>query len=468
MALNRALTWTLLAMAATTVMKLGGNWALAHLLLPYDFGLAAIVFAIIFGIEMMTDGGAVFSLIRSKRTDDAWLDTVWSFQIARSALIALIACAIAWPIGSFYNERKITYMLLFVALLPICTATISTTANMALRDLNLKRYSAMEISALALSYISSLFVAWYFQSAWALVIGGVVNAAMLLVFSFTMFPHRPHKFRFEPEALREVLGFGLWLTLTSAIAFVIAQGDKFIISKALSISALGIYSIAISWAMALAEVAGRIIMRIFVPVFSSMFREDGNADRIAKVRMNVLIAGIIPFASVAGVGEHIINFLYPERLAEAGPVLRVLLIGVWFQTLDNLYYHQFLAEGKSDRRFYAQIISLIGLVIALYLAWEHLTIWYLSAIFAAGIALRSFVMNIMANWGRWSRSVPDIVLSIVFLLMVAAFTWIANWLEAFGGDFMVMMIVIGCAALPSLGIALHALKQSNRIFAPAI
>jgi O-antigen/teichoic acid export membrane protein len=468
MALNAALSWTMLTMALQTILRMGGNIALTHILLPHDFGLAAIVFAVIFGIEMMTDGGAMVSLMRSKRTDDAWLDTVWTFEVCRSLLIATVAVIIAHPVSVIFEEPQLAPMMMFIGLVPVSSALTSTSKYMALRNLSLKRYSIAEVAVLAFSYLISLPVAWYTKSAWALLFGGVAYVALLSLSSFFIFPSRRHRLRFEKAALKEVLGFGLWLTVTSAIAFAIVQGDKFIIGKALGVSALGVYSVAAAWSGALTDVAVRFIMRIFIPVFSAMYREDGHTDRIRRLRINMLLSGMVPVAAFSGLGYPLVHFVYPDSMNGAAPVLGVLVVGVWFAVLDTLYHHQFLAEGKSDRRLYAQVVSLIFLAAALALTWSHLTTFSLTAIFVAGIAVRSSVMASMAYAGNLKAGVPDLALTLVFLALAYFFSYTAQWLSLITSDLGVMLLQMAVMALPAIAIGFFTLKRSNLLMANLI
>jgi O-antigen/teichoic acid export membrane protein len=461
MALNAALSWTMLTMALQTILRMGGNIALTHILLPHDFGLAAIVFAVIFGIEMMTDGGAMVSLMRSKRTDDAWLDTVWTFEVCRSLLIATVAVIIAHPVALIFKEPQLTPMMMFIGLVPVCSALTSTSKYMALRNLSLKRYSIAEVAVVIISYAVSLPVAWYTGSAWALLLGGVAYVALLSLSSYFIFPYRRHRLRFERAALKELLGFGLWLTLTSAIAFVIVQGDKFIIGKALGVSALGVYSVAAAWSGALTDVAVRFVMRIFIPVFSAMYREDGHTDRIRRLRINMLLSGMVPVAAFSGLGYPLVHFVYPDTMSGAAPVLGVLVIGVWFAVLDTLYHHQFLAEGKSDRRIYAQIVSLLFLAVALALTWSNLTTFSLTAIFVAGIAVRTAVMAAMAYTGNLRSGFPDLALTLMFLALAYLSSYTAYWFSLMTSDLGVMFLQVAAMSLPAIVIGYYALKRSN-------
>ncbi len=453
-------------MAVQTIVRMGGNIALSHMLLPHEFGLSAIVYAVIFGIEMMTDGGAMVSLLRSKRTDHDWLDTVWTFEICRGLLIALIAVAIAKPVAVIFNEDELMPMMIFIGLMPIFNALPSTSKYMDLRNLDLKRYSIFEIVVLVLSYCVTFPVAWYTGSAWGLLIGGIAYVAILAGLSFIIFPYRPHRLRLEKEALRELMGFGLWLTLTSAIAFLIAQSDKFIIGKMLSVAALGVYSIAATWSSALTDLCIRFIMRIFVPVFSAMYREDGHSGRIRRLRINLLMTGLVPVAAISGLGQPLIHFLYPDTMNDAGPLLGVLVVGVWFAVLDTLYHHQFLAEGKSDRRLYAQIASLLFLAVALPLTWQNLSALSLSRIFVAGIALRASVMGVMAYSRNFKAGWADLALTMFFLVLSWFFMHTSVWLSQVTSDLGVIFCQMAAIAVPAGVIGYIALRRANRLMVP--
>ena len=98
----RGSVYELLGYGASMVLRLGGNLVLTRFLAPADFGLVAIVNAILYGLEMLSDVGLRMAVIQQENGDDQnFLDTVWTLQVFRGFARWVIACSLTYPIAGW-------------------------------------------------------------------------------------------------------------------------------------------------------------------------------------------------------------------------------------------------------------------------------------------------------------------------------------------------------------------------------
>src|SRR5690348_5712560 len=66
----RSGTWTLFGFGASQTVRFGSTLVLSRLLVPKDFGLAAMVGILINGMQQFSDVGLAPAIIQNKRGDD--------------------------------------------------------------------------------------------------------------------------------------------------------------------------------------------------------------------------------------------------------------------------------------------------------------------------------------------------------------------------------------------------------------
>ncbi|AEI45257.1 lipopolysaccharide biosynthesis protein [Paenibacillus mucilaginosus] len=137
--------------------------------------------------------------------------------------------------------------------------------------------------------------------------------------------------RWDREASRTVLGYGMysWLQVISSVIYT--QMDRVIISSFLGPAALGMYSVCMQLAAKLHEIPAAAGAFLF-PKFSSL-RESGNVEELKKVYIfaNKIVILAVTSLSVPMLlyAESILTvWISPEFAAEASTLLRLLIVGV--------------------------------------------------------------------------------------------------------------------------------------------
>ena len=464
MNLGPAVKWTFASVGIKYALKLFGNLTLARLLPAEAFGLASIVLAVISGVEALTDAGTRPALIRSERTDPAWLETAWTLQVTRGLAIGLFVALLSYPIAVFFHDERLIAMIAVTGFMSLLVGLTSNEAVLSVRALNVRTFAFVEASAAILGYVVMLGWAWFAPSAWALLAGALVSTGVFTVLSFIVFPHRKHHFRIDRDAFRDLVRFGKWIFVGSVLGFAILQGDRFAVGKLLSVHDLGVYSIAVTWAGSVQQLFGMFISRLYLPVVSRFRRRFGDFNEAtAKLRLFILLSMIVPFGFVAGTAEQVISVLYPGTFKQAGPVMQILMIGTWMAILENLYNDQFLASGRPEWRVMAQTLSVMVLAVCLYLFSPGVGLLAIAAIFASGTVVRATTLLYVHYRHRLSQALPDLIATAAFGLLTAGVAYVASVLTAYKGPFMALVICFVALAPFGAWLLLVAIRSAVRL-----
>src|SRR5436853_4820251 len=101
----RSSLWTLVGFGGSQVIRFCSSLIMMRLLMPHDFGLAALVGIFVNMFLQFSDIGLGPAIIRSPRGDDEqFLNTAWTISVVRGCGLWLLTCALAWPIAHYYHE----------------------------------------------------------------------------------------------------------------------------------------------------------------------------------------------------------------------------------------------------------------------------------------------------------------------------------------------------------------------------
>jgi len=248
-------------------VRLASNLILTRILFPETFGLMALVFVVVNGLEMFSDLAIRPSIMQSSRGDDPkFLNTAWTLQIIRGILIWLVAWGLAAPVARFYEQEALIQIIPIVALSTVITGFGSIHIYTANRHLTLGRLTVLELAAQILGTIFMIVLALWLRSIWALVFGSLAIAFAKTVLSHVLLPGAANRIGWDKSAFLEIFHFGKYIFFSTIAGFFIHQGDRLILGKFISLEELGIYTIALLLASVPHMVNSHLVNRVLFPL----------------------------------------------------------------------------------------------------------------------------------------------------------------------------------------------------------
>lgn len=373
---RRSSFWVLIGFGVSQILRLGGNILLARLLFPEAFGMMAVINALIAGLNMFSDLGISTSIIQNKRGEEPdFLRTAWVIQIIRGVGITLIAFSLAWPVALLSGEPNLAEMIMVVSLTAIFSGFNSTWLLVYSRRLILGRVVILNASSQFLSLLITIALAWQWQSVWALVVGNLVGPLITLVASHTVLGGMKMRFVWKKEIVYELVRFGRWLFISTALGFLVARADVFILTGLASMSAVGFFSIAKNLSLMATEALTKLSRMVLLPIYSRLAdrKQDALKHEMFSTRVRLLALFLPPLWVLILWGDALIALLYDERYHDAGWMLQILAAGAVANVVTLTMYPILLAVGDSFRHMLKTVVRLcfqiLGMVIGGYF-WE--------------------------------------------------------------------------------------------------
>jgi O-antigen/teichoic acid export membrane protein len=375
-------SWSLLGYGASNVLRLVSSLVMTRLLVPEAFGIMAIAGVVLTVVSLLSDIGLRQAILQSPRGDQTtYLNTAWTMQVIRGVGIwvvcSVVAAGLYWARASgwvadesVYAEPVLPWVICATALTAVVSCLASTKGITANRSLDLKRVTLIELLSQAISLLVMAWLGWWTRSIWSFVIGGVVGAVVSTLMTHFWLPGQPNRFGWERRSAIELVSFGRWIFLSSAVGVLAGNADRLLLGGWTTPATLGLYAVALNLAM-VAEGAGvKVFSGVSMPVLSEAARSaPGDLRRLYfKMRLPADLAFIGLAGFLFSAAPAVVRILFDARYAEAGEMLQILSFGLLFARY-SLNHNAFLALGRPEYLGVLHAVKAVGiyvLILVLY------------------------------------------------------------------------------------------------------
>lgn len=428
-----AASFVVVGFGMSQAIRLAGNIVLTRLLVPEIFGIITIARVFYIGLGLFSDVGLEPAIIRSPRANDTtFLNTAWTIQIIRSVFLAVMSAIIAYPVSLAYGEPVLVFIIPVLGLLSIPDGCRSTSLTMLGKELQQKKLTFIELTIQIVSLAVIITSALFMRNIWALLLGDLCSAVIRTLWSHAINKVRPNRLMLEKAAVRELLGFGKWIMLSTAMMFLATQADRFMLGKLFTMTWFGVYSIAVTLAELPKQIINRLNQKVIFPLvtkYSELSRNELR-EKMRKPRWVLLLglAGLLAF--FGSFGDLAILLLYDARYEAAAWILPMLAFGIWPLMMLSTVEGSLLAIGRPTYSAMGNLAKFLYMVIAVPLA--HKTLGEFGVILV--IALNDLPSYVIINIGlareRLSLIKQDLLLTLALVALTAlliGFRLIVGW-----------------------------------------
>jgi len=331
--------WNTISVSSAYLLGLVRSVILARLLLAEDFGLFGMALTVVAGLGALTNIGLDISVIKTKfKTEQELakhLDTLWTVDLIRRLLIAVLMLVIARPAAKFYGEARVYELLLVLSLLPLIQGFQNIGLLIHRKEVNFKKIVRLELLTNLLTAIATIALVLWTRSVWALVLSQLISAIIGVALSYLFDPYRPRP-RLDNNSLRLALDFGKYAFLLGVVGYVMSMADNVLIGKLYSAAILGTYVIAYNLAVLPLHGVGMAIVNVTFPAYAEIAGGEitgGELKRLERAFVRVFATSstllTLTTALLLLLGDEMVVFLYGSKWGAAGTILRILALLVF-------------------------------------------------------------------------------------------------------------------------------------------
>ncbi|HEY5200249.1 MAG TPA: lipopolysaccharide biosynthesis protein [Acidothermaceae bacterium] len=363
----RGTSITLAMQGVRFVLQFCSLVVLARLLTPSDFGIVAMVTAIVGVADILRDFGLSSAAIQAKTLNNAERSNLFWVNVGIGCAGALVILLCTPLISRLYGEHKLAPIIFSLAWVLIISG-VNTQFNAELsRSLRFKALAFADIGAQALGIAAAITVAALGGGYWAIVVQQIVVAVMTLTFNMAVCRWRPGLPR-RSVSITRFFRFGGGVLGTQMINYATKNIDNVAIGAYWGAGPLGLYSRAYQLLMTPLAQINAPLTRVALPVLSRVQEDDVVYARYLKKAQLVgcyLTATV--FAMCAALAHPLVAVLFGPKWSGVAPIFALLSIGGVFRSISQISYWIFLSRGKTGQQFKQYLVTrpfMIGIILA--------------------------------------------------------------------------------------------------------
>jgi len=361
--------WFLLGNVLQKILNIVPFLILARILFPQDYGIIAVVFMFTSVLDKFSTPGFGSALLQRKESIDEYIDTVWTYDLIKSIIIAGIIFVFGGLVGAFFHvPSEYVLIIKLSGILTIITAISNPRQLYFFKNLDFKKVFIRDLVGQAVYIIVALVVALFISaSAWALFFGYVARYLSGMVVTYVFLPSLP-KLSFKFSKLRDLIGYGKWIYGQQILDYLLGFLDNILVGRLLGQRELGLYSRArdlpttVSWPLL------NVMNKIAFPAYSKLQDQKEKIQEGFLKSLDVLLLVAIPFSLLLLVeGGSIVSVLLGANWMSIVLPLKILAVANIFSALVMMQRPIFNAIGKPEINVHINILQLVIFSITIFL-----------------------------------------------------------------------------------------------------
>ena len=392
----RGVAITLGGQGAKILIQVASVVVLARLLTPHDYGLIAMVIAVIGIGEIFRDFGLSSAASQAKtlslgqRTNLFWINTGIGLVLSIAVYLG------AGVISLVYNEDEVIPLAHALAVTFLLNGLATQYRADLVRNLRFAALARADVVAPALGLVAGVTGALLGWGYWALVAQQLSQSVALLVMlaiSARWMPRLPRR----GEPMRGFLTFGGHLVTGQLIGYVSNNIDYVLIGRLFGPAQLGLYNRAFQLLMTPLSQIRSPLTTVALPVLSKLADDPRRySEYISRAQLALGYTIVAGLGIVAAAAEPITRVFLGEQWLSVIPILRLLAIAGILQMLTFVGYWVYVSRGLTKQLVQYTTVSAVikivcivigarwgvvgvavGYTIAPALSWP-LSFWWLS------------------------------------------------------------------------------------------
>ncbi|WP_018988203.1 lipopolysaccharide biosynthesis protein [Aromatoleum toluclasticum] len=353
---------TMSGQACKILLQFGGIVVLARLLSPGDYGLLAMVTAIVGIGEVLRDFGLSSAAVQAPSVSAAQRSNLFWINSAIGLLLALAVFAAAPAIAAFYGQPALQPIAQALAPTFLLNGFATQFRAQLNRDMRFGRLAVAEVGGQAFGLAAGVTLALRGHGHWALVaqqLGQALATLLLLAVTSGWRPGLPSR----GADMGAFLRYGSNLMGTQLVVYASRNIDALLIGQRFGAELLGLYNRAYQLLMLPLNQINVPATSIALPVLSRLNDDPARYARFLLHGQSVMLhATVAIFAFACAQAEPLIVLVLGPQWAAAVPIFQILAAGGAFQVAAQASYWVFLSKGLTGSNLRFTLVSRVLLI----------------------------------------------------------------------------------------------------------
>jgi teichuronic acid exporter len=298
-------------------------------------------------IAMVADMGLGWAIVQFQDVQEDELDSCFWVTLFTTGVAYVLLYALAPAIARWFDSPQLSDVMRVASAPLLLWAVGLVPGAMLTKQLQLGKGAQADIISALVSIPVMLLLAWRGAGVWALVFGGIVQAAVRTIVIVTFYPWWPH-FRFTGRRIPAMLRYSMGAIGANLGWSVYSQIDSFIIGKLTNEQTLGIYAMAKQLAIMPVTKISAVINQLTGPVMARLQHDQKRLrDSFLKVVRLVTCVTLPLCVGLALVADDLISVALGERWMAVVPLFQVFCVYALTHSVEVLLPPVLFARYRS-------------------------------------------------------------------------------------------------------------------------
>jgi O-antigen/teichoic acid export membrane protein len=348
-----AIRWTTFVAIFRAVLQILQVAILARLLAPGDFGLMAIVAAILGFLTVFVDMGISSAIIHRQNITQQQLSSLYWLNVMTGFVMMLLLSATSPFISSFYNDSRLTLLIMLASTNFFISALSQQLRVKAEKALKFASIARIELIVMVVGFASAVAMAYKGLGVFSLVGASVISALLSTMLSWVLLADGWHpQLRLRLGEISEFLNFGIYMVGNNIANNINMMADIFLGGRLLGTANLGLYSLPRNLCQQIQFLINPIVTRVGFPLMSKVQNDPEQLKTIYLKTMRMTASINFPlYIGMAVFSPEIVAILFGEKWKGSVDILRILAIWGLLRSTGNPAGSLLLAVGKANLSF---------------------------------------------------------------------------------------------------------------------
>jgi O-antigen/teichoic acid export membrane protein len=344
---------------------------LAHILVPEDFGLVAIVMVIINFFALFKDAGFSVATVQQETVTHEQVSLLFWMSAMIGIVLGLLLNLIAPSIALFFNESRLVEIVQVLSLVFFVGGLGIQHEALMRRQMRFRGLVVIEVSGLLLASITAIWLAisgaGYWAMVWMQVVAIVVRVVLLWLLTGWL-PSLP----VLKVGVRKMAMFGGQLTFANVIHYLSRQSDQVLLGWWSGAHALGLYATSMQMLLLPMRQILSPLTQVAVVTLSRVQADDSGFCRTYLLLVKIVAYATMPLMAVLSVlADPVVRLFLGEQWLEAVPIVAILACAGWVLPVSYTMGWVLTARGQGWRMLVWNMMMapVTLLVFAISLPW---------------------------------------------------------------------------------------------------
>lgn len=343
---------------------------LARLLSPHEFGVISIMMVFITLCNVFIDSGFSLALIQKKDVTEQDCSAVFFINIIMSLIFYMIIFVFAPTIAHFYQNLNISNYLRILAFVFVIRSFSLVQSTLLSKRMLFKFNFRINISAVFLSGLIGITLAYWGFGVWSLIVQQLVNALITGCLLWYFVKWRPIM-SFSWRSLKGLYDFGWKIFISGLLNTLYNNLHSLVIGKLFNLEMLAYYNRGRHFPRLGVDTLNMVFSSVIFPGFASIQNDRVRMRTIAERGLKTVIFLTTPIlCCILVISKQLVLILLGEKWLPCVPFMQLCCVINLFFPLHTLNLQIITACGRSDVFLILEVIKKVQAIIIIFITYR--------------------------------------------------------------------------------------------------